>query len=147
MNQQASSHPLTEQIGPCYDIESASKYLGITPDEAVHRAEIGVLLSAVASDGVRIFPTFQFRDGHEQPVFSLLAHAFTRLGIEMWAALTWMTTPSPELDDRTPTDVLNEIFADITARTSNHHAAPGEKETLDLVFTLADETAQRWTAP
>jgi hypothetical protein len=87
-------------IGPFYNTDGVAALLGGLPRTAVAaRREAGELLGVKTSDGVWIYPVFQFA------VHPALRQAIKALADSpRWSAALWFVTENPELDEKTPVE-------------------------------------------
>lgn len=107
--QQPSRNDLAERTGPFYDTSTLSSWLGVTRDALDQRDQDGMLLSVTTSDGVRLYPAWQFApDGRLVPglpeVLTVL-RAGTGSG---WTIALWLVTPVLELDGKSAIQWLTE---------------------------------------
>jgi hypothetical protein len=123
---------MADQVGPFYDTNGVAAVL--TPpggtasvDVVEARRRDRTVLALQSADGHWLYPIWQFR-GHDvlEGLPDLLA-VFG--GASPWSVATWLTTPTVDLDDRTPLQRLED----------------GGTTDRERVLQLAAHTAARWT--
>lgn len=103
LRQEADDRAWAGQLGPAYRQADVARLLGKSK-QAVS-ADRGLLRLEMRSGEIG-YPVFQF-DGRRQlggvrNVVRTLSPAVT----DAWTTASWLTSPQPELDDRTPLDAL-----------------------------------------
>lgn len=97
----------TDAVGPFYDTDGVSALLGGISKQAVNdRVRRHRLLALRTGSGRLVYPAAQF-DGERVvdglgDVLGVLAPDDT----EAWMVASWLTTPDPDLGDRTPVAAL-----------------------------------------
>lgn len=125
------AHDYDELVGPFYGVEALRTLLG-SSRQAIHdRVTRGTLLQVRTSDGVNLYPTFQFDEAGEVPAPVRRAiQALRRSGADGWTIAAWFSTPAQALGGLSPRDWLLDTERD--ART---------------LLSLAEQTAALWAAP
>lgn len=98
---------LVDTVGPSWTIDKLRKELGGVSYQAVHqRVGRGTLLGLPTSDGVTVYPLFQFvRTNGKLTVRPGLLQMFKILKEqEPWQVAVLLNTPAPELEDHTPVE-------------------------------------------
>jgi hypothetical protein len=99
------SNRLADLVGPFYDQESVAGLLGCAVEDLAERAAAGNLLGMTTSDGVPVYPVFQFAsDGTVRAELIPVLHAFT--GVNGWTVAVWLRTPHENLDNSSPDEWL-----------------------------------------
>ena len=113
-------------IGPFYSSAGAMRVLGIPTKQALaDRRRRGTLLAARTSEGVWVYPSFQFDLGARSVRSSLVPVLAALKPAPRWGAALWLTTEHEELGGRTPIA-----------------AASGSARDRELVCRLAAQYAQ-----
>jgi hypothetical protein len=97
----SESNRLADLVGPFYNQDSVAGLLACPVEDLDEQARTGGLLGMATSDGVPVYPVFQFApEGtvHRELVPVLRAFA----GISGWTVAVWLRTPHDDLDDMTP---------------------------------------------
>jgi hypothetical protein len=124
------AHVYDETIGPFHTSEGVRTLLGVSRQAVHDRVRRGTLLQVRTSDGVLLYPAFQF-DGADVPARLRSAlTAFRDAPVDGWAIASWFSVPAEELDDLTPRQWLADPDRD---------PAP--------VHQLAADAAASWSAP
>lgn len=126
-------NPMATQVGPQFhDTNGVAVVLAgpghapISKQAVEQRRKRGTVLAVKTSDGHWIYPTWQFDGAGVLPGLADVLAAFR--GHPAWSVATWVTTPMPELDDRSGAEWL----------------AAGRDPAA--VLDLARRTARRWAA-
>jgi hypothetical protein len=95
----SESNELADRIGPFYDTGGLTTWLGKSRQAIDKQVHAGKLLACLATDRVRLYPTWQFTENGElipglRDVLGAL-HTGTQDG---WTQAIWLLTPTPELD-------------------------------------------------
>jgi len=94
---------LVRRAGGLKDSDWVAKYLSINPRSVAAKARRGELLAVTRGDR-NLYPAFQFGDGTVRPgIRDILAVLPLRNG---WSRLSFLLTPDPGLDDRSPIDAF-----------------------------------------
>jgi len=119
-----------ELLGPFYSAGQVAKILGGVSRQALaDRRERRTILGLKTADGVVVYPTFQFDEGHR--VLRGLAEilqAFRGSGVDDWTLAGWLVSPLQPLRGQSVIQWLR---------------AGGS---LDTVLTLARDAARRFAA-
>lgn len=106
-----SSNKMAEQIGPLfYDSAGVATILAVPGSRPISKQAVEqrrsrrTVLALQTSDGKWIYPTWQFVGHKVMPGLGDLLALFQ--AHSPWSVGTWLTTPSPELGDRTPIQSL-----------------------------------------
>lgn len=91
------------QAGGLKDPEWVAKYLAISPKSVAAKARRNELLAITRGDR-NLYPAFQFRKGQVIP--GLREVLQTMALTNGWSRLSFLLTPDPGLDDRSPLDML-----------------------------------------
>lgn len=129
----APANKMAEQVGPeFYDTAGVTVVLAppgadpISKQAVEHRRRRRTILALQTSDGRWIYPAWQFRDHDVMPGLAQVLAVFDDHA--NWSVGTWLTTPSKDLDGRTPVQWLDG------GRDHEH------------LLRLARHTAHRWAA-
>lgn len=124
LRQDADDQAWTEQLGPAYRQGDVAGLLGKSR-QAVS-ADRG-LLRLTMRDGEIGYPLFQFEGRRQLPGMRELVRTLEPVVATAWTTASWLTSPTPELDHRSPLDALRD----------------GERErVLALATALADALQQ-----
>ncbi len=127
------AHAYDELVGPFYNVDAVRTMLGGVSRQAVQeraRADRRTLLQVQTSDGVNLYPAFQF-EGSEVPArMRKTISTFRNVPVDGWAIATWFSVPAQALGGLAPRAWLADAHRDTTP-----------------VLELAERTAQRWSAP
>lgn len=97
----------SEHLGPLFDTDGVAALLGGVTKQAVSdRVRRRRLLALRTGSGRLVYPAFQFDGRH---VVAGIAEVLGRLepdDAEAWTVASWLNTPDPELDGRTPVEAL-----------------------------------------
>ena len=99
----------TDAVGPFYDTEGVMTLLGGVTKQAVNdRVRRHRLLALKTGSGRLVYPVAQF-DG-ERVVDGLgdVLDVLVPDDTEAWMVASWLTTPDPDLNDRTPIEALRD---------------------------------------
>ncbi len=105
LKQDADDQAWAEQLGPAYRQGDVARLLGKSR-QAVS-ADRG-LLRLRMRDGEIAYPVFQFDGRRQLPGIRELVRVFEPVVATAWTTASWLTSPAPELDDRTPLVLLRE---------------------------------------
>lgn len=125
------AHVYDDLVGPFYGTDAVRRMLGGVSRQAVHdRANRRTLLQVRTSDGVSLYPAFQFEGDGVSPRVRRVLSAFRDVPVDGWAVATWFSVPAVDLDGLTPRDWLGDLHRDDA-----------------MVLALAQRAAIRWAAP
>jgi hypothetical protein len=116
-----------EHLGPLLGWEVVAEIIGVGTRQGVNDlARRQRILGLPAKDRRLLYPAFQFKGERPLPGLAdvlpiLLEHA------SEWTVASWLQSPQPELDDRSPVEALSS----------------GDMEDLELVKLAADRTSAR----
>ncbi len=119
LRQDADDRAWADQLGPAYRQGDVARLLGKTR-QAVS-ADRG-LLRLEMRNGEIGYPVFQFDGARQLPGIREVVRVLDPMVASAWTIASWLCSPAPQLDERTPLAVLRE----------------GERET---VLSLARQTA------
>ena len=94
---------LIRRAGGLKETKWVAQYLAISPKSVAAKARRNELL-AIARGDRNLYPAFQFRDGQVVPGLRKILQALPLTN--GWSRLSFLLTPDPGLDDRTPLDAL-----------------------------------------
>ncbi len=103
LRQDADDRAWAEQLGPAYRQGDVARLLNKTR-QAVS-ADRGLLRLALR-DGDIAYPVFQFDGRRQLPGIREVIRVFEPAVATAWTTASWLTSPAPELDDRTPLTLL-----------------------------------------
>lgn len=85
-------------VGPFYSRSSVLRWLGLTEEGLDGRVREGALIECVTSDGVPVYPTFQFEDDGEVIAgIEEITPMFLEVGLAGWTLSRWLRVPNPDL--------------------------------------------------
>lgn len=120
---------LDDLVGPFYDADGVTGYLGLRADELAERIATNEIIWAPLANGTPVFPTWQFDEDDRVPSGLLRVWQTLRRGADPWTAALWMRAPSPDLGGVTAVGYL---------------AADASPARLEYVTMLADLDSERW---
>lgn len=94
---------LIRRAGGLRETKWVAQYLAISPKSVAAKARRNELL-AIARGDRNLYPAFQFRDGQVVPGLREVLQALPLTN--GWSRLSFLLTPDPGLDDRTPLEAL-----------------------------------------
>jgi hypothetical protein len=97
--------PWDELIGPFLRSEGVQACLGVSRQAVAAKAARRRLLRVFTSDGVALFPTWQFAGGSLVPGLASILALFPEDAVDGWTLAGWLRTEDPELGG-IPLDVL-----------------------------------------
>ncbi len=103
LRQEADDEAWTEQLGPAYRQGDVARLLDKSR-QAVS-ADSGLLRLAMRSGEIG-YPVLQFDGRSQLPGVREIVRAFEPVVTSAWTTASWLTSPAPELDDRTPLAAL-----------------------------------------
>lgn len=117
----------SDRYGPCYTAERACENLGgISPSDLDRLVSAHRLLRVTTTDGVSLYPAFQFADGSVMAGLPSLLETLLGSGADPWTVAHWLTARTENTDGLTAIEVLasdsDELRADLI-RLARHDAA------------------------
>jgi len=105
LRQDADDRAWTAQLGPAYRQGDVARLLGksrqaVSVDRGLLRLEM--------RDGDIGYPVFQFDGRRQLPGVREVVRMLAPVTASAWTTASWLTSPAPELDDRTPLAVLRD---------------------------------------
>ncbi|MGI8873076.1 MAG: hypothetical protein ACR2KP_01860 [Egibacteraceae bacterium] len=101
--------PWDEIVGPVYRTAQVAAVLGGVSRQAVaDRRARGRLLGLRTSDGVWVYPAFQFTGSTVLPGLTDLLGCFDGDSVDGWTLTSWLRSPRAGLDGRSVLDLLAE---------------------------------------
>jgi hypothetical protein len=97
--------PWDELVGPFLRSEGVQARLGISRQAVAAKAARRRLLRVFTSDGVALFPLWQFTNGSVVPGLAEILALFPERAVDGWTLAGWLRTEDPELG-AVPLDVL-----------------------------------------
>lgn len=95
------SNKMSDLVGPFYASDSVAALLGCPVDDLAEWTSAGRVLGLTTSDGVEVYPAFQFTpDGTLRPEFLSVLRVFG--GIDPWTIAVWLRTRHPDLNNTSP---------------------------------------------
>ena len=119
-------NPMADLVGPFYDTPRVQTLLDVSKQAVSDRRKHGSVMAMRTSDGLWVYPVFQFEGRRIKPALTGVFRVFR--GHDGWTASVWLLTLNDELDGRSPLDWL----------------VHGLDE--DLVLRLAAHAARQWAA-
>lgn len=114
----ANAHAITEavqsvnrvndRIGPFYSSRRVESLLGVSRQAVSERARNHRLLRVTTSDGVKVFPSFQFNAGGVRSNLVPLIEVLLGSDADPWTVAYWLTAPQAHFNDRTAVEVVDE---------------------------------------
>jgi hypothetical protein len=98
--------PWDELAGPFVLSDGVQARLGITRQAVASKAARRRLLRVVTSDGVHLYPLWQFAGGGVVRGLPEVLSLFPEEAVDGWTLVGWLRTPEPELEEEAPFDVL-----------------------------------------
>jgi hypothetical protein len=102
--------PWREAIGPAYQADGACRLLGVTESELCRRVTAQEIFELTTSDGVTVYPRFQFEGQQVLPGLSEVLAAMCEpndAGLA-WDWASWITTPVRLLDNLSVVEWLRQ---------------------------------------
>ena len=94
-------------MGPFYDSASAAALAQKTPPELALCVAAGDVLEVITSDGVPLYPSFQFGPrGELPPALRIFSHTLLPISDDMWDVALWLVTPSAAFDGKNAIELL-----------------------------------------
>lgn len=98
-----------DTVGPFYSTEGVMQLLGGVSKQAVSdRVRRHRLLALRTGSGRLVYPAAQFHDERVVDGLGDVLDVLVPDDTEAWMVASWLTTPDPALDDRTPLDALRD---------------------------------------
>jgi ribosomal protein L2 len=117
---------LVVRIGPFYDNLVLTTWLGITDQEVNNRVHQGEIISCLFSDGVRLFPIWQFTEfGTLLPGLLEVLRELLKGTKDNWTIALWLVTDDDELGAKSAVQWLAEGGALDPVLQSARHDAKG----------------------
>jgi hypothetical protein len=91
--------PWDELIGPFFRSEGVQARLGISRQAVAAKAARRRLLRVFTSDGVALFPVWQFQDGSVVPGLAGVLSLFPERAVDGWTVAGWLRTEDAELGE------------------------------------------------
>lgn len=105
MSLQRASRDYDVRYGSFYDTTGLVRWLGVSRQALADRVRRGALLACRTADGHLVYPASQFTgSGTLRPGLAGVLREFS--GVDGWAVLAWLTTPSAAFDGMCATDLL-----------------------------------------
>lgn len=108
----AAEDDLIRSAGGLKDAKWVADYLAISPKSVAAKARRSELLALARGDR-NLYPAFQFQDGQVIPAVRELLRVLPLTN--GWSRLSFLVTPDPGLDDRTPIDAFGTDRAAVLA--------------------------------
>jgi hypothetical protein len=86
-----------ELVGPFLASEGVQARLGISRQAVAAKAARRRLLRVITSDGIHLYPLWQFADGGVVAGLPEVLARFPEEAIDGWTLAAWLRTPDPEL--------------------------------------------------
>lgn len=97
----------TDAVGPFYDTVGVMTLLGGVSKQAVNdRVRRHRLLALRTGSGRLVYPVAQFNNERVVDGLGDVLDVLVPDDTEAWMVASWLTTPDPDLDDRTPLEAL-----------------------------------------
>ena len=97
----------TDAVGPFYDTAGVMTLLGGVSKQAVNdRVRRHRLLALRTGSGRLVYPVAQFDDERVVDGLGEVLDVLVPDDTEAWMVASWLTTPDPDLADRTPLEAL-----------------------------------------
>ena len=106
--QRTEDPTLAEALGPVYDTSGVMRILSVTKQAVDDRRRKGSILALRTSDGMWVYPAFQFDDGRIHP--DLLPAMRALKDSPPWASALWFLTPNEHLENLSPVDYAHGGF-------------------------------------
>ncbi len=102
---------LNQRLGTFYTAERARKELGGISRQALSdRVKRKNLLRVVSSEGIHLYPAFQFQGGKVSPRLIRTLHTFFDHTDDPWIVQYWLTAPQEAFDGRTGVEILESGY-------------------------------------
>lgn len=95
-----------DKLGPFCNISQVATRLGVSEGEVLERATAHEVVAMCTTDGVWVFPLFQFDPPQLQPKLVALFAILMSTGVDDWTAAGWLKARHAELDSKTPVEWL-----------------------------------------
>lgn len=108
-----------DAVGPFYDTEGVMALLGGVSKQAVNdRVRRHRLLALRTGSGRLVYPAAQFNDERVVDGLGDVLDVLVPDDTEAWMVASWLTTPDPDLDGRTPLAALRTGDRDDVVRAA-----------------------------
>ena len=95
------------RVGPFYDAAGVRALTQLTPTELASRVAAGDVLEVITSDGVPLYPVFQFGPrGEFLPALRILTQILLPTSDDLWDVALWLTTHSDAFNGKNATELL-----------------------------------------
>jgi hypothetical protein len=98
--------PWDELVGPFFRSEGVQARLGISRQAVAAKAARRRLLRVFTSDGVALFPAWQFDGPQLIPGLGEVLSVFPEAAVDGWTLAGWLRTPDADLDGGVPVELL-----------------------------------------
>jgi hypothetical protein len=120
----ASNLVWAQHLGPSYTTRYVRELFGSTKQAVSDRVRRGTLLALRNDNGDLVYPAFQFGpDGQPLSGIAEVIAAFKGAVDTRYTIASWLVSPEPELDGRTPIDQLRLGRRDAVTDAARHYAA------------------------
>jgi hypothetical protein len=120
---------LNDIVGPFYDAEGLTRWLGISTDELLERVVDKLILSCPTQDDGDVYPAWQFdAEGRSLPGLGDTIRALSASTDDPWQIAIWFSSPSSYLGDKSPREWLRQELD------------------AEVVLDLAVKSAARWNS-
>lgn len=99
--------PKRDRIGPFYSSRRVESLLGVSRQAVSERARNHRLLRVTTSDGVKVFPSFQFKTSGLRSNLVPLLKVLPGSGADPWTVAYWLTAPQANFNDRTAVEIVD----------------------------------------
>lgn len=114
-------------VGRVYTASQIKRVFAVDDDQLDSRVGAGTMLRCVTSDGVDVFPAFQFDDAKLLRGLANVLEVFSEDIVDGWTLASWLRTPLRALGGRSLVDHLRE---------------GGD---VDLAVDVASDQAESWS--
>ena len=110
-----------ERVGPFYDRSGALPLTGLLEVEFKAKVSTDDILEVLTSDGVQLYPSFQFGPlGELLPGLRGLVEILRPLSDDLWDVAIWLATPTERVDGRSAAEVLKAGGLDSVVEIALH---------------------------
>ena len=111
------------RVGPFYDADGVAKLTGLSAVELASRVQAGDALAVITSDGVLIYPVFQFgAHGLLLPALRTVAEILRPISDDEWDVATWLVTRSDRFGGMSAASVLRAGDVDVVLAAAHRDA-------------------------
>lgn len=103
-----SAGRVNDRIGPFYTSGRVERLLGVSRQAVSERARRDRLLRVTTSDGVKVFPAFQFTATGVRSNLVPVIETLLNSGADPWTVAYWLTAPMNSFDGRTAVEVVGD---------------------------------------